>query len=138
MKMGQKRHEKVLRRRARMGGRTKKWREARRRQRVEERRLDFEAVFGSLLRGQVVEGASANGLGPGERARMETIQLKYQGVIWKKRPRVDRVRRRSVREDGLAAVYGSLVAGVAGGGTDEEIRVMKGKLNRLYGKAGEG
>jgi hypothetical protein len=109
MKMGQKRHEKVLRRKARMGSRTKRWREARRRQRVEERRIDFEEVFGPLLGGQAVEGASANGLGPEERAR-----------------------------DGLAAVYGSLVSGVAGGGTDEEIRVMKGKLNRLYGKAGEG
>ena len=72
--MSQKRHEKVLRRRARMGGRTKKWREARRRQRVEERRLDFEAVFGPLLGGQAVEGASANGLGPEERARMEACK----------------------------------------------------------------
>ena len=136
--MSQKRHEKVLRRKARMGGRNKQWREARRRQRVEERRVDFEAVFGPLLGGQAVEGASANSLDPGERTRMEEIQEKFRGVEWRRKPEADRARRRSVREDGLAAVYGSLVSGVAGGGTDEEIRVMKGKLNRLYGKAGEG
>ena len=136
--MGQKRHEKVLRRKARMGGRNKQWREARRRQRVEERRVDFEAVFGSLLRGQAVEGASANGLGPEERARMEAIQEKFRGIAWKKKEKAGREQRRATRAADFTTVYASLLAGVAeGSGTDEQIR-CKRALNRLYGKAGEG
>ena len=51
--MSQKRHEKVLRRKAKMGRRGKQMREARRQQRIEDRRSDLEAVFGSLLPGQV-------------------------------------------------------------------------------------
>ena len=135
--MSQKRHEKVLRRKARMGGRTKKWREARRRQRVEERWIDFETVFGPLLRGLVVEGASANSLGPEERARMDRIQEKFRDVAWKKKVRTGREQRRATREADLATVHASLLAGVAGGrGTDEQVR-YKRALNRLYGKAGE-
>jgi hypothetical protein len=136
--MSQKRHEKVLRRKARMGSRTKERREDRRRQKVEGRRVDFETVFGSLLHGQLVEGASANRLDPGERARMSKIQEMFQGVTWRKKGRTSREQRRVTRVADLTTLYDSLLSGVAeGDGTDEQIRCERA-LNRLHGEAGEG
>jgi hypothetical protein len=60
--MSQKRREKVLRRKAKMGRRGKQLREARRQWRIADRRADLEAVFGPLLSGQVVDTETVNSL----------------------------------------------------------------------------
>ena len=135
--MSQKRHEKVLRRKAKMGRRGKQMREARRQQRIEDRRSDLEAVFGSLLPGQVVDTEIVNHLSPEERARMDRIREKFEGLAWKRPDRVGREQRKSSRKADMETVYSSLLAGVAEGGPEVKVRAMKERLNRLYGKAGE-
>lgn len=133
--MSQKRHEKVLRRKAKMGRRGKQMREARRQQRIADRRADLEAVFGSLLPGQVTAPETANHLSPEESARMDRIQEKFEGLAWKRPDRDGRSQRKSSRKADMETVYSSLLAGVKEGDTAERLH-MKWKLNSLYGKAG--
>jgi hypothetical protein len=135
--MSQRRHEKVLRRKAKMGRRGKQRREARRQQRIEVRNADLGSVFGSLFTGQVVDTETVNRLNPEERDRMEKIREKFDGVDWKKKVKSGREQGRAARKTDLETVCSSLMAGVAEGGTEEKVRAMKERLNRLYGKAGE-
>lgn len=136
--MSQRRHEKVLRRKAKMGRRGKQRREARRQQRIEERNADLGAVFGSLFTGQVVDTEAVNRLSPEERDRMEKIRGKFDGVDWKKKVKPGREQGRDARKTDRETVCSSLMAGAAEGGTEEQVRDMKDRLNRLYGKAGVG
>jgi hypothetical protein len=134
--MSQKRHEKVLRRKVKMDRRGKQLREARRQQRIVDRRSDLEAVFGPLLPGQVVDPESVNHLSPEERARMDRIRKKFEGLAWNGPDRTVREQRKSSRKADMETVYSSLLAGVKEGDTAERLH-MKWKLNSLYGKAGE-
>ena len=109
--MSQKRREKVLRRKAKMGRRGKQLREARRRRRIEDRRADLEAVFGPLLPGQVVDTETVNHLSPEERSRMGRIQEKFEGLAWKKPNGAGRGQRKSSRKADMETVYSSLLAG---------------------------
>ena len=135
--MSQKRHEKVLRRKAKMGRRGKQRREARRQQRIVDRDADFAAVFGSLSPDQVADTETVNRLSPEGRARMDRIREKFKSSSWRRTARAGREQGRSGREADMETVCSSLQAGVAAGGTEEEVRDMKRSLNRLYGKAGE-
>ena len=134
--MSQKRREKVLRRKVKMGRRGKQLREARRQRRIVDRRADLEAVFGPLLSGQVVDTETVNHLSPEERSRMDRIQKKFEGLAWKRPDRTGREQRKSSRKADMETVYSSLLAGVKEGDTAERLH-MKWKLNSLYGKAGE-
>ena len=81
--MSQKRHEKVLRRKAKMGRRGKQRREARRQQRIETRNADLAAVFGDLAPGQEEDTELFSRLSPEERARMDRIREKFKSSVWR-------------------------------------------------------
>lgn len=135
--MSQKQHEKVLRRKAKLGRRGKQRREARRQQRIEDRSADLAAVFGDLAPGQEEATDSVNRLSPEERARMDRIREKFKESVWRRTARAGREQGRAAREADRETVCSSLLAGVAEGGTEEKARDMKDSLNRLYGRAGE-
>ena len=65
--MSQKRHEKVLRRKAKMGRRGKQRSEARRQLRIEEHSADLGEVFGSLFTDQVTDTGTIDRLSSEER-----------------------------------------------------------------------
>lgn len=135
--MSQKRHEKVLRRKAKMGRRGKQRREARRQQRIETRNADLAAVFGDLALGQEEDTELFSRLSPEERARMDRIREKFKESVWRRTARAGSGRGRTAREADRETVCSSLLAGVAEGGTEEKARDMKDSLDRLYGRAGE-
>jgi hypothetical protein len=85
----------------------------------------------------VVDTEIVNHLSPEERARMDRIREKFEGLAWKRPDRVGREQRKSSRKADMETVYSSLLAGVAEGGPEVKVRAMKERLNRLYGKAGE-
>ena len=135
--MSQKRREKVLRRKARMGSRGKERREARRMRRHERRSAAFEAVFGPQSLGPGLEGQISTRLDPGELARMVRIREKFEGAVWKDPERIRKGREGVVLDTDIVAVHGSLAARDAETPPDG---VAKDKewLNRLYGKVGGG
>jgi hypothetical protein len=136
-RMSQKRHEKVLRRKSRMGSRGKERREARRMRRHGRRSAAFEAVFGPQSLGPGLEGQISTRLDPGELARMVRIQERFRGAAWKDPERTRKGREGVVLDADIVAVHGSLAAKAVETSSDGAVR-DKERLDRLYGKAGAG